>query len=215
MYRYLPQMTKVLNLLKDNVIGNPVSMNSYFGKDISKKEFFGIKFKKKLNINNRLYDKKLGGGAILDLGCYPVSMSLLVGSLLSGFEFGKIKVFNQKNEIGPTGVDMNSYVDLDFGNNFKSNIGASFTRDLGKKTKIIGSKGELVLEDTWHGNPSLISINAEKNEKIEVECHGNIYKYEIEFLSNCILENNKEPSFPFMTLNETIENMRVLDKWLN
>ncbi len=216
MYRYLPQIPKVLDLLKNNVIGKLVSMNSFIGKDIvSKKKIFGIKLKKKLNKNNRLYNKELGGGAILDLGCYPVSMSILIASLIPKFDFNKIKVLNKKKDIGLTGVDMNSFAELEFGNNFKSTIGTSFTQDLGKKTKIIGSKGELILEDTWHGNPSLINIRGENKEKIEIECHNNIYKYEIDILSKCILENKKEPNFPGMTINETLESMRILDKWLN
>ena len=162
-----------------------------------------------------MYNKELGGGAILDLGCYPVSFSILVASLISKFDFIKTKVLNKKKEIGPTGVDMNSFAELNFENNFRSTIGASLTQDLVKKTKIIGSKGELIIEDTWHGNPSLINISGENKEKIEVECHKNIYKYEIDILSKCILENKKEPNFPGMTINETLENMRILDKWLN
>ena len=216
MYRYLPQIPKVLDLLKNNIIGNLVSMDSFFGKDIvSKKETFGIKLKKKLNKNKRLYNKELGGGAILDLGGYPVSMSILIASLIPRFDFNKIKVLNKKKDIGTTGVDMNSFAELDFGNNFKSTIGTSFTQDLGKKTKIIGSKGELILEDTWHGNPSLINISGENKEKIEIKCHNNIYKYEIDILSKCILENKKQPNFPGMPINNTFENMRILDKWLN
>jgi len=194
-------------------------MESLFGFDaLGRKKIFGIKLnklKKKPNRNNRLYNKELGGGAILDLGCYPVSMSILIASLIPKFDFNKIKVLNKKKDIGLTGVDMNSFAELDFGNSFKSTIGTSFTQDLGKKTKIIGSKGELILEDTWHGNPSLINISGENKEKIEVECHKNIYKYEIDILSKCILENKKEPNFPGMTINETLENMRILDKWLN
>ena len=219
MYRYLPHISKVVDLLKNNVIGNLVSMDSFCGKDIvRKKKIFGIKLnklKKKPNRNNRLYNKGLGGGAILDLGCYPVSFSILIASLISKFDFIKTKVLNKKKEIGPTGVDMNSFAELDFGNNFRSTIGVSFTQDLGKKTKIIGSKGELIIEDTWHGNPSLINISGENKEKIEIKCHNNIYKYEIDILSKCILENKKEPNFPGMTINETLENMRILDKWLN
>ena len=219
MYRYHPQISKVVDLLKNNVIGNLVSMESLFGFDtLGRKKIFGIKLnklKKKPNRNNRLYNKGLGGGAILDLGCYPVSFSILIASLISKFDFIKTKVLNKKKEIGPTGVDMNSFAELDFGNNFRSTIGVSFTQDLGKKTKIIGSKGELIIEDTWHGNPSLINISGENKEKIEIKCHNNIYKYEIDILSKCILENKKEPNFPGMTINETLENMRILDKWLN
>ena len=97
MYRYHPQIPKILDLLKNNVIGNLVSMESFFGFDIlSRKKIFGIKLKKKLNKNNRLYNKELGGGAILDLGCYPVSMSILIASLIPKFDFNKIKVLNKK-----------------------------------------------------------------------------------------------------------------------
>ena len=111
---------------------------------------------------------------------------------------------------------MNSFAELNFENNFKSTVGASLTQNLGKKTKIIGTKGELFLEDTWTpSNFSTIRIDGENKKIIEIECHNNIYTYEIEILSKCILENKKEPNFPGMTINETLENMRVLDKWLN
>jgi predicted dehydrogenase len=220
MYRYHPQISKIVDLLKNNVIGNLVSMESLFGFDsLGSKKIFGIKLnklKKKPNRNNRLYSKELGGGAILDLGCYPVSFSILIASLISKFDFTKTKVLNKKKEIGPTGVDMNSFAELYFENNFKSVVSASFTQNLGKKTKIIGTKGELVLNDTWSpSNSSLIQINGENKETIEIKCHNNIYTYEIEALSKCILENKKEPDFPGMTINKTLENMRILDKWLN
>ena len=111
---------------------------------------------------------------------------------------------------------MHSFAELNFENNFKSTIGASLIQNLGKKTKIIGTKGELIIEDTWTpANPSLIRITGENKDKIEIECHNNIYAYEIDIVSKCILENKKEPNFPGMTINETLENMRILDKWLN
>ncbi len=220
MYRYHPQISKVIELLKNNVIGNLVSMESLFGFDaLGRKKIFGIKLnklKKKPDRNNRLYNKELGGGAILDLGCYPVSFSIFIASLISKFDFIKTKVLNKKKEIGPPGVDMNSFAELYFENNFKSTVGASLTQNLGKKTKIVGTKGELVLNDTWSPfNPSLIQINGENKETIEIECHDNIYTYEIEALSKCILENKKEPDFPGITLNETLKNMKILDEWLN
>ena len=163
MYRYHPQISKVIDLLKNNVIGNLVSMESLFGFDaLGRKKIFGIKLnklKKKPNRNNRLYNKELGGGAILDLGCYPVSFSILIASLISKFDFIKTKVLNKKKEIGPTGVDMNSFAELYFENNFKSTVGASLKQNLGKKTKIIGTKGELVLEDSWTPTKSFINTN--------------------------------------------------------
>ena len=181
MYRYHPQIEKVVDLLKNKVIGNLISMESFFGFNaLGEKKIFGIKLKKKPNRNNRLYNKELGGGAILDLGCYPVSFSILIASLISKFDFNRIKVLNKKKEIGLTGVDMNSFAELNFENNFKSTVGASLTQNLGNKTKIIGTKGELVLEDTWTPlNLSSIKINGENKKIIEIECYENLKIYKI------------------------------------
>ena len=217
MYRYHPQIPKIVDLLKNKIIGNLISMESFFGFNaITKRKIFGIKFKKKPNKYNRLFSKELGGGAILDIGCYPVSFSIFVASLISKIDFNRIEVLNKKKEIGPTGVDMDSFAELNFGNNFKSKVSASLIKDLGKKTKIIGTKGELIIEDTWSPtNISLINVTGENKETIKIKCHDNVYAYEIDTLSTCILENKKEPDFPGMTINETLENMRILDKWLN
>ena len=87
MYRYHPQILKVIELINTNQIGKIISMESYFGNDIlTRFNFLGIKIKKKINKAHRLYNKDLGGGAILDLGCYVVSLSTLIASLISKFE---------------------------------------------------------------------------------------------------------------------------------
>ena len=216
MYRYHPQILKVIELVNKDVIGKLISMDSVFGIDIlTKKNFFGFKIKKKLNKESRLYNKNLGGGAILDLGCYPVSFSTLIASLISKIDYSKVRVLNKKKEIGSTGVDIDSYAELNFENNFKCNVSASFTRNLGKYSKIVGSKGELILENTWHASPSIIKILGENSQKIEIDDHGNIYSHEINKLSKCILENKKNPDFPGLTMNDTLENMKILDSWLN
>ena len=216
MYRYHPQIIKVIKLIRGNAIGKLISMKSFFGMDIlTKKNLFGLKKRKKLNKDSRLYNKDLGGGAILDLGCYPVSISQLIASLIPDIDCNSIKVLNKKKEIGFTGVDLDSYVELQFDNKFKSKIGASFTKNLGKETRIIGAKGELLIKNTWHGDPSIIKIKGEKNYEINVKCNENIYSYEIENISKSVLENKKESIYPGMSLIETLLNMKILDEWLN
>ena len=216
MYLYHPQILKTINLIKEDVIGKLVSIESLFGEDIlTKKNIFGFKKRKKIDKDNRLYNKELGGGAILDLGCYPLSFSVLVAKLTPSFNYKNIKVLKKKLNIIETGVDIDSYAEIDFGNSFKSYIGASFTKNLGKATKIRGTTGELVIEDTWHGDTSLIRIVGQNSDKIEINCYNNIYSHEIEILSKCLLENKKKPDFPGLTINDTLENMKILDNWLN
>ena len=67
-------------------------MESFFCKNLlTKKKFLFFEKKKKIDLNNRLFNKNLGGGCILDLGCYPVSFSVLVASLIEGINYKKFK----------------------------------------------------------------------------------------------------------------------------
>jgi len=218
MYLYHPQILRVIKLIKENTIGKIISMNSCFGINIlTKKSIFGLKRRKKIDKKSRLFNKDLGGGAILDLGCYPVSLSVLIGKLSFGFDYEKIKVLKKKIDIIETGVDVDSYAELDFGNGFVSSVNVSFKKNLGMTTKIKGEKGELIIDNTWLGLPSLIKvISRDKGvEKIEIDSYDNIYSHEIEIISKCLLENKKQPDFPGLTINDTLENMKIIDKWLN
>ena len=217
MYLYHPKIRKILEIIKSDEIGELISMESVFGYNfLSKKNFFGFEKKKKIDPKNRLFNQKLGGGAILDLGCYPVSFSTLVASLKSNINYDRIKIFNKKKEIYSTNVDIDSYAELKFENNFVSKIAASFKKNLGKKTKILGTKGELIIEDTWTSDSSNIIINIDNKDKvISISENQNIYSYEIESISQCIIQKKTKVDFPGLTIDQTIGNMKIIDKWLS
>ena len=62
MYRYHPQITKVIELIKKNYIGNLTEMKSYYGINLMKKKFLYFFTKnKRIDKNHRLFNKKLGG----------------------------------------------------------------------------------------------------------------------------------------------------------
>ena len=216
MYIYHPQISKVIELLKKETIGKLISMETFFGKNIlTKKNFLGIKKNKKIDPKNRKYNKKLGGGVILDLGCYTVSFSTFVASLISKIDYDKVKILNIRKEMGATEVDVDAYAELIFENGFKSKMSASFSRDLGRKTIIIGSKGQLIIENTWHATPPVIRIIDNEEKNFLIECKDDIFSYEIEAISRNILENKTKPNFPGFTIDETLGNMKIIDKWLN
>ena len=213
MYRFHPQINIIIDLIKNHVIGELLSMESYFGSDIlTKKNFLGFKLRKKLNEKNRIFNKNLGGGAILDLGCYTTSFSSIIASLKSKFK--AINVTNKKKEICSTGVDIDSYGELHFDNNFKSKVGASFSKNIGRKSKIYGQKGEIIIEDTWFGSNSIIVKKNDKNEIIKINKIKNIYSMEIDHLSKNLLENKKQIDISGLRLNDIILNTRVLNDWL-
>ena len=205
------------NFINAGEIGELISMESYFGRDIlTKRSFFGFKKRKKMNPKKRIYNKKLGGGAILDLGCYPVSFSSIIAATISKKSLDKISLFNKKKEIGPTGVDIDSYAELKFNDTFSSKIGASFIKNLGTQSKIKGSKGELIIEDTWSAHPSKIIIKNNNEENIiEIDSKDNIYSYEIEAISKILINKKKELDFLGLSIDDSIINMKIIDSWMS
>ena len=215
-YRYSPQILEILELLKNNTIGEPKSMVSNYGINLlTKKNIFGLIKKKKINNNNRLYNKKLGGGAILDLGCYPVSLSMLVASTISKIDCEKIRVVDKIKEMGSSKVDVNSHARIEFENGFVSDVNTSFSKEIGKETVIIGSEGLLKIVNPWQIDPPTIILEGKINKKIEIECAKNIFLYQINNISKNLLEGKSKPDFPGVSINETIELTKILNKWLN
>ena len=215
MYMYHPQILKVIELINQGEIGKLVSMESNFGINIlTKRNLFGFKKIKKLNKNNRIFNKELGGGVILDIGCYPVSLSSLVASQISKIDYNKVKVTSIEKYMRPNEIEIDASTELIYENDFKSRISASFTKKLGSKTVILGKKGEIQIENTWL-NPSTIKIKSDQNKMINFASSTSIYSHEIEALSKCILENKLKPDFPNLTIDDIIGNMKIIDKWKN
>ena len=211
MYRFHPQTLTLVEMINQNKIGELQKMQSFFGSNIiEKKNLFGFK-KIKINHENRLFKKDLGGGSILDLGCYPSSLSILIASLKSEDYNEDIEISDIKKIIGPTRVDLEAYANIKFKNGFNSYIGSSFKTNLGKITKITGSKGEIIIPDSWHCENAKIIVNG-KDYDIENK-YSNIFSYEIESISNSLLKSEKEPKYPAINRKDTELNMNILNKW--
>ncbi len=216
MYRHYPQTNLILDIIKNQEIGNLVSMKSNFGINLlSKKKFLFFNKKKKIDPNSRLFNKKLGGGCILDLGCYPSSFSLLIGSLISSKNH-EFKIKKKRIEIGETNVDVDSYAKVYFDNNFFSEINASFKKNLGNKSEIIGEKGKIFINDTWLGGDNIVKTdNNGRNQIINIKNNKNIYSYQIQNISKAILNNSFQTKYRGISLNESLINMKMIEEWLN
>ena len=157
----------------------------------------------------------MGGGSILDLGCYPVSFSTFIGSLENQITFKNVEVLDKKVIIGQTGVELDSYATLKFDNGFISKVGSSFSNNLGRKTEIIGSDGKIIIEDTWTANPSKLKNKKKTKETVlEIKSKKNIYSYEIDALSEEILNKNLSNN-KLININQSVINMQIIDAWKN
>ena len=217
MYRYHPQIDTILEIIKNNDIGNLINMKSLFGTNLlSKKKFWFFNKKKKIDPNSRLFNKKLGGGCILDLGCYTSSLSLLISSLTSKKDIPEIKLLNIFKEMGETNVEVDASAKIIFDETFFSEIYASFKKDLGRKTEIHGDRGSIVVNDSWFGSKSILKKDYKGEQIIRLDnIKKSIYSYQIENISKVILSKVYQPKFPGISLNESIVNMKIIEEWQN
>ena len=216
MYRHYPLIKKMIEIIKNGEIGDLISMKTSFGSNLlTKKRFIFFKKRKKIDENNRLFNKKLGGGCILDLGCYPSSFSLLIASLIKNVDHKKFEMKNVKKKIGQTGVEIDAECELHFDGGFKSKIKASFENEIGNKSIINGTRGVLNINDTWNGANEIVKIINNKKEIIKKEIIMNNYSYQIENISSSIIENKNQTDFPGFTIEDTILNTKILENWLN
>ena len=164
MYRYLPQIKVLIEILKSQELGEVFSMETSFGINLlTKKKFYFFNKKKKINLDERRFKKELGGGCIYDLGCYTTSFSLLINSIINK-NVNNFVISNIIREIGETGVDVNSSAKLKFDNEFISNICCSFKENLGSQTLIKAEKGDIIIPDTWMGQDIIVKYKNEKKK---------------------------------------------------
>ena len=142
-------------------------------------------------------------------------MSLLINSLKRKIDNCDLKLSKIVKKIGETGVDVDSGAEILFKNGFKSKIEASFKKDIGKGSIIRGEYGHITINNTWNGNDSVILSAKNKNKtKVFLESK-NIYSYQIEQISKNILDGRQTVTYPGMSLDETLLNMKIIDEWLN
>ena len=216
MYRYYPQIKKLVEIINSGEMGRPVSMETSFGLNLlTKKKFFFFSKLKKIDPSNRLFNKALGGGCILDLGCYPTSFSLLIASLIKNFNHKKFKIINIKKKITSIGVEVDAECELLFEDGFKSKIKSSFEKDIGKKSIIYCEKGSLEINDTWLNPDKIIKVVNGKRDIIKQKMIKNIYSYQIENVSKSIMQNKKKTLYPGFDIEDTLLNTEILEKWAN
>ena len=215
MYRYHPQITEVAKIISSNIIGKLISMESNFGINlIYKKSFFGLK-KKKLDRSNRIFNKELGGGVILDLGCYTTSMSLLIASMIENIDITNFKMSDIKTQYLYSNIDVHSVAKINFDNKFRSDIKTSFIDNLGHETVILGEAGKVILKNSWNTQITEIEIEGKTNKLIKFKSLKNNYSLEIEQISKDILQNKTEVSFPGISKKDILMNTKLLENWIN
>ena len=112
MYRCHPQTQKLVELIKGSSIGDVRVIQATNS------------FNEPFDPRNRLYNKSLGGGGILDIGCYPASMARLLAGAAGNKDFSDPIDVQSVGYVGATDVDEYTIAVLKFPNNILASISA-------------------------------------------------------------------------------------------
>jgi predicted dehydrogenase len=191
MYRYHPLTKKFISMLREGAIGEIKTVQSNFHVDIPNPD--DIRFK-----------KDTGGGALLDLGCYCVSIIRQI----TAEEPEAAKSFAKLNK---EGVDETFTGIMQFPSDVLGQFECSLTSQFSCGYTAIGSEGKLVVDwggmVPWPGEAFKIKYwNGEEYSEIEVPA-ANHYALMIEDFSNALLNGT---SLQF-DLQDTINNMQAID----
>ncbi|MFI4861694.1 MAG: Gfo/Idh/MocA family protein [Phycisphaerales bacterium JB063] len=210
MYRCHPLITRLIALLKEGAIGQIQRIESR------------LCFEAPFDPGNRLFNPTLGGGAILDVGGYPLSMAGLVAGCAEGIPYAHPKTINASGVLGQTGVEEDARAELVYDSGVVANLRCSIREEAGNATRIVGDAGSLVLPNAWlpdgdrHGRVSTIILKRDGHPKEEIEtvAPAAVYALEAELVAEALAEGDTlEPIYPALNLAGTLSNMQLLDAW--
>lgn len=191
--RFIPTIKEVLQKIENGEIGEVKYIKADFAFRGSETE------------NQRLFDKKLGGGALFDIGVYPLFLSYI---LLGNPKEIISKAIKHKNDI-----DLQTSMILQY-ESAQSILHASIVSDSDMKAVIAGSKGRIELNSPWFvaGGYSLF-INEEKEAVISLPVLGKGYSHEIIECHNCI--RNSQIESEFWSHQNSLDLSRIVEEIKN
>jgi len=203
MYRCSPQTRELVRLLRSGTLGRVKGIQASFGFDGAYPE------------SGRLLNNELGGGGILDVGCYPVSMARLVAGIANGELFSEPLELYALGHVGTTQVDEYASAILKFPGEIVASLATAVRLWQDNSVRIFGSEGRLWLRTPWHpaheADHSEIVIERPKREPevIRVSAPGPLYGYEIDAV-RAQLEQRQAVE---MSWADSLGNALTLDRW--
>ncbi|MCB2220221.1 MAG: Gfo/Idh/MocA family oxidoreductase [Bacteroidetes bacterium] len=171
--RFIPATEKLLELIDEDAIGEVLFIRADFG------------FKGDGNPASRIYNKQLGGGSLLDIGIYPIYLSLLT--------LGIPKEINAMARMTETGVD--SYCAMLFGyeNSARAILESTVEADTPIEAYIYGKMGHIQLHSRFHHSQKIsLFKDGQHTEVIKIPYTGNGYVHEIEEVNRCLYNGYTE-----------------------
>lgn len=209
MYRMHPQIKRLMQLIRNGDIGRVRLIEATFS------------FGSGSRTPRRLFDHDLGGGGILDVGCYCVSIARLVAAVATGEQTTEpIEV------IGIADIDPEDRVDhfalgsFRFAGRIFAHLSCGVALTQTDRLHIYGDEGYIsISQPCWLSELSahrlggvsgiILTRRTQQRKVIRVEAPKPLFSYEIDHVAAAI-EGLEQPA---VTWQDSLENMRTLDRW--
>jgi predicted dehydrogenase len=188
--RFFPAMVKVRELLAAGAIGAPRLLIADFG------------FRTEFDPQHRLFNPELGGGALLDVGVYPISLAHMI--------FGAPARVVGMPEFGKTGTDDQSAYLLGYDGGQIAMLCSAVRTATPQQAIINGEDGRLTIHTRfWCPTRLTLEIYGQERSEIELPIVGNGYQYQALEVARCLHDGTLES--PIMALDETLAIMSTMD----
>ncbi|MEM1098417.1 MAG: aldo/keto reductase [Planctomycetota bacterium] len=204
-----PQCAKLVELIASGVIGEVRMIRASFG-------FGGGTGPVKPE--GRLFDPALGGGGILDVGCYPVQFVRRLAGAATGEIFADPTAVRGAGHVGEAGVDEWASASLKFASGIVADVSTGIRATLDNTATIFGSDGHLFVPDPWLNDrqqPTTGRIEIRRNdgasETLEVPAEFSAFGYEALAAATAIADGNTQCEA--MSWDDSLGQAGTLDAW--
>ena len=205
MYKIHPQTQQVMKVIQENLT-SPLSIRAEFCFSVDVPE------------SHRLVNKELGGGSILDIGCYPMSISRHAVGAVHGKNFMNPVSIEGQGELNSQGIDLNASAKLVFEDGSLAEIKSATNLSSASDVEISDGKTTVVLNQPWHcgeftERKSQITLKKSNGdeESIDITTDKGLYALEIDHFSENLKNHNTESDL--IPHNDSHGNMIALDTW--
>lgn len=192
--RFLPAIQKINELVSEGAIGAPLTVSAQFNVGIGPD----------IDESHRIKNKALAGGALLDLGVYPINFAAMV--------FGaRPENVSSSVSMGSTEVDFASHYFLDYGGGRRAVLSSSI-EDMGPSEGLImGSRGYIKTAPFFLScRKFTLKKHGGEPEEYEFPCEEpETFKYEIAHVMERVAAGETESNV--MPLSETLAIMELMD----
>lgn len=189
--RYLPLHRLVRELVADGAIGEVHSLHADFGINVP------------YDPDHRLFNVDLGGGALLDLGIYPLA--------LASRYLGDLTVVGATRRLSPDGmVDTQTSMLVRGDNGATGTLTCASRSALANRAVIAGSRGRVEMDLFWMATEAVLHRDGHEPEELHRPFRANGYEYEAEEVARCLAAGETES--PDMPWAESLHLAGVMDQ---